>query len=468
MPKRVAITNLNGSTIDILNVIRKNAPYDYQNSVPAITSTEDIPKAGEFICGTPAHSNYFLNSLINRIALYKLKSAIFNNPYSRLKKGYVEYGETIEEIFIGIAQVIEYNAEKGEAREFKRTIPDVRSVFHIMNWRVMYPITIQDEDLRQAFLSADGVTSLIAKIIDQIYTAAEYDEFLLFKYLLIKTISKGKFKPVAVDGTDLKNVAKAFRGTSNVLPFMSTKYNEAGVLNNTPRDKQVIFMDADFNADFDVNVLASAFHMEKTDFMGRLFLIDNWTSFDNERFNTIRANSDGLEEVTSAELALLGNVKAVLMDEDWFQIYDNNNKFTEKYVASGLYWNYFYHVWKTVSYSPFANAVVFVDDSATISLPTTLTVKVADKLTSDVATILTLSVEDSTSLQPSDVLFVQTETLTQAGIGVQKYGAILIPTSQVATEITVVATIDGASYTAGTALTAGSDVGDEITLTKDA
>ena len=156
------------------------------------------------------------------------------------------------------------------------------------------------------------------------------------------------------------------------------------------------------------------------------------------------------------------------MDEDWFQIYDNNNKFTEKYVASGLYWNYFYHVWKTVSYSPFANAVVFVDDSATISLPTTLTVKVADKLTSDVATILTLSVEDSTSLQPSDVLFVQTETLTQAGIGVQKYGAILIPTSQVATEITVVATIDGASYTAGTALTAGSDVGDEITLTKDA
>ena len=45
----------------------------------------------------------------------------------------------------------------------------------------------------------------------------------------------------------------------------------------------VIFMDADFNAEFDVDVLSAAFNMEKADFMGRLFLIDDFTSFDNER-----------------------------------------------------------------------------------------------------------------------------------------------------------------------------------------
>ena len=32
-----------------------------------------------------------------------------------------------------------------------RTLPDVRSAFHTMNWRVIYPVTIQDEDLKQAF-----------------------------------------------------------------------------------------------------------------------------------------------------------------------------------------------------------------------------------------------------------------------------------------------------------------------------
>lgn len=37
---------------------------------------------------------------------------------------------------------------------------------------------------------------------------------------------------------------------------------------------------------------------------------------------------------------------------------------TEKEVASGLYWNYFYHVWKTISNSPFSNAVVFIEAPA--------------------------------------------------------------------------------------------------------
>jgi hypothetical protein len=220
----------------------------------------------------------------------------------------------------------------------------------------------------------EGVQNLIAKIVDSVYTAAEYDEFLLFKYLLIKAISHGKLKPLSIgDGTEPKDAAVAFRGTSNLLPFMSNKYNDAQVKTTTPKDRQIIFMDATYNADFDVNVLASAFNMEKADFMGRLYLIDNWTDFDNERFDIIRANSDGIEEVTSAELALMEGVKAVLIDENWFQVYDNNNKFTEKYVASGLYWNYFYHVWKTVSYSPFANAIVFVTTGATITEPASVT-----------------------------------------------------------------------------------------------
>ena len=145
---------------------------------------------------------------------------------------------------------------------------------------------------------------------------------------------------------------------------MGKNYNEAGVKTNTPRDRQVIFMDADFNAKFDVDVLSAAFNMEKADFMGRLFLIDSFSEFDNERFETIRANSDGLEKVEDTELESMKGVKAVILDEDFFQVYDNNNKFTEKYVASGLYWNYFYHTWKTVSNSPFANAVAFVDTQA--------------------------------------------------------------------------------------------------------
>ena len=473
--KRVAKSVLNASTLDILNVIRENAGYEYQNTVPKVTKATDIPAVGQIIYGDPAIANKFINALVNRIAMVRVQSATFNNPYSVLKKGYIEFGETIEEIFVGIAKVVEYTPEKGEEREFKRTLPDVRSVFHIMNWRTMYPVTIQDEDLKQAFLSLDGVTDLIAKIVDQVYTAAEYDEFLLFKYLLIKAISHGKMKPLSVgDGTNPKDSAKAFRGTSNLLTFMKDSYNEQGVVTSTPKSRQVIFMDAKFNAEFDVDVLASAFNMDKADFMGRLFLIDDFTTFDNKRFEEIRKNSTGIEEVTSQELALLADVNAVLLDEEWFQVYDNNNRFTEKYVASGLYWNYFYHTWKTVSYSPFSNAVVFVKDTANITLPATLTAKIMSKDTSEDATVLTLDASvNGASLQPNTALFVQTPELTAKGIAVNKYGALIIPASASREEITLKATVNGTGYTAKpknsekVTINASSAVGTSVNMAKD-
>mgnify|MGYP006952325220 FL=1 len=468
MPKRIAVSTLNASTMDILNVIRQNASYEYQQNVPEVTKASDIPRVGEVIYGTPAFANQFINALVNRIAIVRMQSATFNNPYGVLKKGYIEFGETVEDIFVSIAKGVDFDPEKGKSREFKRTFPDVRSAFHTMNWRVMYPVTIQDEDLKQAFLSLEGVQNLIAKIVGAVYTGAEYDEFLLFKYLMIKAISHGKMKPESIgDGTDLKESAVAFRSTSNLLPFISSDYSEAGVKTNTPKERQIIFMDAKFNAQFDVNVLASAFNMDKADFMGRLFLIDNWTSFDNERFDVIRENSDGIEEVTTAELALLANVKAVIVDENWFQIYDNNNKFTEKYVASGMYWNYFYHTWKTVSSSPFANAVVFVTDTANIALPETLTCEIIMKDVSEEAIVFAISADtDGASLAPNSVHFIQTKALTTAGIAVQKYGTIIIPASQNATEITVEAEVNGTVYKGATTITSASVVGATVTMNK--
>lgn len=468
MAKRIAQTTLNARTIDILNVIRANASYEYQKDVPKIDKESDIPKVGEIIYGTPVHANEFINALVNRIAIVRLQSAIFNNPYSRLKKGYLEFGETVEDIFVGIIKAMKFDPEKSEGREFKRSMPNVQSVFHMTNWKVVYPVTIEKQTLKRAFLSIDGVTDLITKIIEQVYTSAEYDEYLLFKYLLIKAISHGKMYVQGIDESDPKNNAKAFRGKSNLLTLdMTGRFNEYGVQNNTPIENQVIFMDAQFNADFDVDVLASAFNMDKADFIGRLHLIDDWGSFDNERFNAIREESDGIEEVTKEELALMKGVKAVLLDEKWFQVYDNLFEFDETKVGSGLYWNYWLHVWKTISYSPFANAIVFVDNKATTGVPNSITVEITGKDVSDVATVFTLGVKDDTaSLQSTAVTFEQTEIMTRDSIAVQKYGALIIPSTALEKEITLVADIEGSRYTGATTITAANNVGDTVILNK--
>lgn len=467
MASKPIVSTLDASTVDIINVIRANASYEYQSQVPQISKASEVVEVGKYINGYPALANQFLNGLVNRIALTLVKTANFYNQYADLKKGYLEYGETVEEVFVSIAKAREFSAEKAESREFKRTLPDVRTAFHVMNWRAQYPVTIQDQDLKQAFLSINGVQDLIARIVDSVYTAQEYDEYLLFKYLLIKSISSGKMYPVAVDSADIHNSAIAFRGMSNQLTFMSNKYNSSGVTTVTPKDDQYIFMSAEFNAKYDVNVLASAFNMDKADFQGRLKLIDDWTTFDNDRFEAIREASDMIEPVSEEELALMKDVQAVLVDKEFFQVYDNNVMFTEKYVASGMYWNYFLNSWKTVSYSPFSNAVVFVNSSADTSLPDSIVVEVESKAIDENATVLTLVPQiDGAQLTAGNYEFVQTQALTANGIAVHKYGALLIPANKTATAITLVLKVGDTLYTATSNISSATDVGDTVTLAK--
>lgn len=458
MPKRISVSTLNASTVDILNTIRANASQEYQNLVPEITKADEIPRVGEVVMGYPALANQFLSALVNRIASVRVKSATFNNAYAQFKKGYLEFGETVEEVFVNICKAREFSAEKAEARELKRSVPDVRSAMHIMNWRVQYPLTIQYRDLERAFLSPDGVTDLIARLVGSLSTAAEYDEYLLFKYLIIKGVNAGAMFPQPVNTANLNNAATAFRAVSNKLPFMSTIYNAAGVTTNTNKDAQLIIMDATFNAAFDVNVLASAFNMDKANFMGKLMLMDDFTTFDNERFSEIRANSDMIEEVTVEELARMRDVKAVILDSEWFQVYDNLQQMTETQVASGLYWNYFLNVWKTVSYSPFSNAVVFVDN---FSYSNTIDITVDTVSTDDQGRcVITFTSEYD------NLVFEQTESLTRLGIAMHKYGALVMPTMPSgSTAVDIHAKKNHRLYTASPNIGDMVVPGDSVTLT---
>ena len=130
---------------------------------------------------------------------------------------------------------------------------------------------------------------------------------------------------------------------------------------------------------------------------------------------------------------------------------------TETYVASGQYWNYFYNVWKTVSSSPFSNAIVFVTDGTSTD-PTTVTGKVANVDVSEVATIYEIETDER-------VEFIQTEALTRSGVAVHKYGAIIIPADKVTelTTLTLEVKLGAKTYTTDITL-ANVNTGDTITF----
>lgn len=384
MPVKPKIRTLTTSAADILNVIRNNASVDYRNYVPKADANdvESIRTIGAIIMDYPALQNEFLNALVNRIGRVMLTSKMYSNPIAFFKKGVLEYGESIEEIFVNIAKVQEFNPEIAEQEVFKRVVPDVRAAFHIMNYQKFYKATVTQEQLKQAFLSWDGVTDLIARIVDSMYTGANYDEFLVMKYLLARHILDGRVYPVTVPTVTAEN-AKAIittvKGVSNKLTFMNSEYNPAAVRTFTEKADQYMIVNSVFDATMDVNVLASAFNMDKAEFLGHRVLIDGFGDLDVARLGEIFAGDPTYNEPSQEELTALNAIPAVIVDKDWFMVFDMLTQFTEQYNGQGLYWNYFYHVWKTFSVSPFANSVLFVPGtpsvtSVTVS-PTTATVQ---------------------------------------------------------------------------------------------
>ncbi len=370
MPTIPSSVRMNASTIDILNAIRNSASTNYRDYIPTATDAESVREIGAVIMDYPALQNEFLNALVNRIGRVIITSKMYSNPWSVFKKGILEYGETIEEIFVNLAKPFEYDPETAESTVFRREIPDVRAAFHILNYQKFYKVTIQQEQLRQAFLSLSGVTDLIAKVVQSMYASANYDEFQVMKYLLARHILNGQLYPVqipSVSEANMKSIISTVKGVSNNLEFMNTKYNLAGVANYSDKGDQFFIVDGQFDATMDVEVLASAFNMDKADFLGHRVLIDSFGTLDVDRLDLLFAGDDSYTSLTSAEITALNAIPAVLVDRDWFMIFDNLFNFTENYNGEGLYWNYWYHVWKTFSVSPFANAVVFVPGAPSVT-----------------------------------------------------------------------------------------------------
>lgn len=401
IPKVVTLTN---SSVDILNAIRNNATQNYRDYVPKATPDADsIRQIGAIIMDYPALQNEFLSALVNRIGRVLITSKMYDNPWSFFKKGLLEFGETVEEIFVNIAKPFQFDPAVAESNVFKREIPDVRAAFHIMNYQKYYKATISNDQLRQAFLSWQGISELIAKIVDSMYTGANYDEFQTMKYMLARHILDGHMYPVEipeVTTTNMKGIVSAIKGISNKYTFLSTQYNLAGVATYTAKTDQYMLINSTFDATMDVEVLASAFNMDKAEFAGRRVLVDSFGSLDTARLAELFANDPTYEEIGSDELKALDQIPAVLVDRDWFMIFDNFYNFTEQYNGEGLYWNYWYHVWKTFSVSPFANNALFIPGTPGV---TNITVSPATSTVSAGQSVqLTANVE-TTNFAPKSV-----------------------------------------------------------------
>ena len=397
-PNKLTVTNVSKDVINA--ILNEGWSVNYRDYVPiTATDADSIRNIGKIIMDAPNLRNSFATDLINRIVLVIVTSKMYENPWARLKKGKLDIDESVEEIFVNMARAELYNPAGSAETVFKRSIPDIRAAFHVVNYQVFYPVTIENEDLSMAFTTQNGLYNLIEKIYETLYTADAYDELNVMKYLIAEHIVASHIKvvntPRIEDELSVRSIVTMIKATSNKMKFQTSEYNLAGVKTHVKHENQTIIVSADFDAAMDVQVLAAAFNMEKAEFLSKRLLVDSFGSIDIPRLaecapelcENIVYDSEGhvlsaeLKNISAEDLERLNTIPAVIIDDDFMQIYDRLITMEDIRNPKGLYTNAFLHCWKIFSISPFAPAAAFthltipVFSSVTVTPATAITVK---------------------------------------------------------------------------------------------
>lgn len=354
------------SSADILNAIKNDKMTSpiYKSAVPDIEAKDitTLRQMGNVLNQFPDLQNEFANALVGRIALTLIKSKSFLNPYAMFKRGILELGEIIQEIYVDLVKPQAYNPALAEKEWMKRELPKILANYYKINSKAFYKITVEPAEINRAFTTWNGVTDLIGRIVGRLVDSMQYDEFMMTKYLIARHILAGDMAVMTAGTTPTQDVI-AFKSVSNSLLFPSTEFNPAGVINVTNTDNQYLFLNGKYAAELDVEVLAKAFNMERAQFLGHQIMYDSLSKYDWGRMKELFSATDTiLQPFTADEVKLLDSVIGVVVDVDAFLIFDDLIETRQQENGQGLYWQHWLHSWKTFAMSPFENQVVFVPE----------------------------------------------------------------------------------------------------------
>ena len=186
--------NVNDVTVvTILNAIRSTATDAYQTTVPLATA-ENFVHVGNAVLEAPEQiQNEFFNALLNKIGLQIFNDKEFGNPLLFLKKGTLEYGQTIEDIFVEMATPFDYitgtrTGDEDVPDQFAINKAIVDTAFYYQILGRQYFKTIHEQDLKRAFTSADGLGRLVSSVMLSMKNGASYDDYRMAIAIMARQI----------------------------------------------------------------------------------------------------------------------------------------------------------------------------------------------------------------------------------------------------------------------------------------
>ena len=365
----------------------------YQEQIPVVNHYTSSQVYGQSLLALPSDlRNKFIQSLVNRIAYTKFVMDYFENPLQELAGDDLPLGAIGQEIYVNPAKGRVYNIDDF-AGLLAKYESDVKAEYNEINYDVQFPVTIIRKELEKAFVTWGDFESFLMGISTSLYNGAYIDDYKYTKLLITNAYRNNNVQMAtysfsnasAPTADELKGFIKKLREIFLNFKSPSTAYNawakvggygHAIVSWSKPEDV-VVFLPNRLAAEIDVEVLASAFNMDKADLMGRVFYVDNFDLYDDE--GTRQFDGSG--------------IYAMICDKRWFKIRTKDMFMDEFYNANNRSWQQYLNVIKSFNYSLFANAYMLVSALPTVNITsasfaeTSPTVEETKKITLHLSTV---------------------------------------------------------------------------------
>lgn len=293
-----------------------------------------------------ATANQFLSALVNKILYQQVSSMEFSNPFKKYDGFPINYGDTIENIFVELPAG--YKFDKDATDPFTKRIPSVKSLYATINYELQYETTIQDSLLRRAAVSEYGFMNLIDTILSTLAKSMSFDEYKgTIAMLNNEDLYADGFESITQGSDDTetaKIITKKIIDTVSSFQLPMTSNNKAGVLNSCrPEDCLLVIKYGLLNS-INLDYLTGVFNLSKVDLVKNIIPVDGF-----------QVAKPGEEDPT-----LVGeDIDFVIIDSRGF---DNHVALQDGgmiYNPKGKYTNHFMNLWKIVAFKTFANARAF-------------------------------------------------------------------------------------------------------------
>ena len=333
--------------VAFVNNVRTLASDEFKNRIPVASKT-NLQAVADAIIEYPHAKNEFINVLTNQVVKTLFMNKLYQNPFKFFKKGSLDYGKTIEMVFVDLIKAKDYKDRFGGATSDADSLIKPEAVENVKvnyiseNFRHKYKITLNDAQLKGAFRNPNGLSELVQRLVQAPLNSAEFDEFNIMKGLLSRIdTAKATISGYAAleDDAKAKKLTKVVKAYVGKMKFLSDNFNAQGVHTFSMPSDLVILVTPETQAMLDVELLASAFHMDKAQMQGRLVLIDEFMKYEGSDWV---ADEDTL---------------AMIVDVDVIQFYETLNTSGSFYNPETLSTNMFFHRWGVAGACEFCNAL---------------------------------------------------------------------------------------------------------------